>query len=108
MAKAPSTAGPTILNGWWVALALSIIVFLSSGTGFTIGPFLKSVSADLGGDRGTFSRVFDVTSGYLAAFGVAGGLLLIAAILSLSIDEHARPACRTVPIPSRPHPVVGG
>jgi TctA family transporter len=30
------------------------------------------------------------------------------AILSLSIDEHARPACRAVPIPSRPHPVAGG
>ena len=28
MAKAPSTAGPTMFYGWWVALALSIIVFL--------------------------------------------------------------------------------
>ncbi len=52
--------------------------------------------------------LFDATGGYGAAFGVAGSLLLIAAILSLSINEHARPACRTVPMPSRPHPVAGG
>ena len=49
-----------------------------------------------------------IMRGYGAAFGVAGSLLLVAAILSLSIDEQARPACRTVPIPSRPHPVAGG
>jgi hypothetical protein len=30
------------------------------------------------------------------------------AILSLFINEHARPACRAVPKPSRPHPVAGG
>jgi hypothetical protein len=35
-------------------------------------------------------------------------LLLVAAILSLFINEHARPACRAVPKPSRPHPVAGG
>jgi len=34
--------------------------------------------------------------------------LLIAAILSLSIDEKARPACRAVLMPSRPLPVAGG
>ncbi|HYR73343.1 MAG TPA: MFS transporter [Candidatus Acidoferrum sp.] len=199
-----------------MALALSIIVFLSAGIRFTIGPFLKPISADLGLDRGSFSLVialslllygafmplvgrlvdrmgsrvvcsagavvmaaslvltgrmttlwefylyyavigslglaatghvmgsvtlanwfvkrrgvamsflgsasmagsslgtwlggflFDVTGSYGAAFGVAGALLLIAAILSLSIDEKARPACRAVPIPSRPLPVAGG
>jgi MFS family permease len=153
-------------------LALSIIVFLSSGIRFTIGPFLKPVSADLGLDRGRFPLVIALSRllyggfmplvgrlvarvgsrtvctagavvmaaslvltdhgvhpmaassaigflgmtaigggimlGYGAAFGVAGSLLQVAAILSLSIDEQARPACRTVPIPSRPHPVAGG
>jgi len=49
MPKTPSTAGPTIFYAWWVALALAIIVFLSAG--FTIGPFLKSVSVDLDLDR---------------------------------------------------------
>jgi MFS family permease len=216
MAMAPENAPSRIFYGWWVALALSIIVFLSAGIRFTIGPFLKLVSADLGLDRGSFSLVialslllygafmplvgrlvdrmgsrvvcsagavvmaaslvltgrmttlwefylyyavigslglaatghvmgsvtlanwfvkrrgvamsflgsasmagsslgtwlggflFDVTGSYGAAFGVAGALLLIAAILSLSIDEKARPACRAVPIPSRPLPVAGG
>ena len=216
MAMAPGNAPSRIFYGWWVALALSIIVFLSAGIRFTIGPFLKPVSADLGLDRGSFSLVialslllygafmplvgrlvdrmgsrvvcsagavviaaslvlsgpmttlwefylyyavigslglaatghvmgsvtlanwfvkrrgvamsflgsasmagsslgtwlggflFDVTGSYGAAFGVAGALLLIAAILSLSIDEKARPACRAVPIPSRPLPVAGG
>jgi MFS family permease len=133
-------------------MALSIIVFLSSGIRFTIGPFLTPVSADLGVDRGTFSLVIALslllygafmplvgrlvermgsrvvcTAGAVvmaaslvltdhgvhpmaaaSAIGVAGALLLTAAILSLSIDEKARPACRTVPIPSRPHPVAGG
>ena len=32
-------------------------MFLSSGIRFTIGPFLKPVSADLGLDRGSFSLV---------------------------------------------------
>src|SRR5712692_9519279 len=204
MAMAPENAPSRIFYGWWVALALSIIVFLSAGIRFTIGPFLKPVSGDLGLDRGSFSLVialslllygafmplvgrlvdrmgsrvvcsagavvmaaslvltgrmttlwefylyyavmgsvtlanwfvkrrgvamsflgsasmagsslgtwlggflFDVTGSYGAAFGVAGALLLIAAILSLSIDEKARPACRAVPIPSRPLPVAGG
>src|SRR6266851_4774057 len=156
MAMAPENAPSRIVYGWWVALALSIIVFLSAGIRFTIGPFLKPVSGDLGLDRGSFSLVialslllygafmplvgrlvdrmgsrvvcsagavviaasslgtwlggflFDVTGSYGAAFGVAGALLLIAAILSLSIDEKARPACRAVPIPSRPLPVAGG
>jgi MFS family permease len=68
MAKAPSTAGPTMFYGWWVALALSIIVFLSSGIRFTIGPFLKPVSADLGLDRGSFSLVIALSLLLYGAF----------------------------------------
>ena len=71
------------------------LIFLSHQAGSSLGTWL-----------GGF--LFDVTGGYGAAFGVAGALLLIAAILSLSIDEKARPACRAVPIPSRPLPVTGG
>jgi len=71
------------------------LIFLSHQTGSSLGSWL-----------GGF--LFDVTGGYGAAFGVAGALLLIAAILSLSINEHARPASRAVPIPSRPQPVTGG
>jgi hypothetical protein len=35
-------------------------------------------------------------------------VLLLAAILSLSIDTTARPARRAVAMPPRPHPVAGG
>ena len=71
------------------------LIFLSHQTGSSLGTWL-----------GGF--LFDVTGSYGAAFAVAGALLLIAAIVSLSIDEKARPACRAVPIPSRPLPVAGG
>jgi MFS family permease len=71
------------------------LIFLSHQTGASLGSWL-----------GGF--LFDATGGYGAAFGVAGALLLTAAILSLSINEHARPVCRAVPIPARPHPVAGG
>jgi len=72
------------------------LIFLSHQAGSALGSWL-----------GGF--LFDVTGGYGAAFGVAGAMLLTAAILSLSINEKARPACRTVPIPSRrPHPLGGG
>ncbi|MGH7396924.1 MAG: MFS transporter [Candidatus Rokuibacteriota bacterium] len=71
------------------------LIFLSHQAGSSLGSWL-----------GGF--LFDVTGGYGAAFSVAGALLLIAAGLSLSIDEAARPACRAVPMPSQPHPVAGG
>lgn len=54
MAKAPAAA--RIFYGYWVVLALSVIVFLSAGIRFTIGPFLKPVAAELGFDRGTLAR----------------------------------------------------
>jgi MFS family permease len=54
-----------------VALALAIIVLLSSGIRFTIGPFLKPVTTDLGLDRGSFSLV------------VAASLLLYGAFMPL-------------------------
>lgn len=71
------------------------LIFLSHQAGSSLGSWL-----------GGF--LFDLTGGYGAAFSVAGALLVIAAGLSLSIDEAARPACRTVPIRSRPQPVAGG
>jgi MFS family permease len=61
MAPRPGTAPSRIFYGWWVVLTLSIIIFLSSGIRFTIGPFLKPVSAELGLDRGTFSLVVSLS-----------------------------------------------
>jgi MFS family permease len=50
-----------VFYGWWVALALSVAVFLSTGVRFTVGPFLKPIVADLGIDRASFSLVVSVS-----------------------------------------------
>lgn len=48
---------PRVFFGWWVALAFALLVFISTGMRFTVGPFLKPVVADLGLDRASFSLV---------------------------------------------------
>ena len=106
MVKTPGGPPPRIFSGYWVVLSLSVIVFLSAGIRFTIGPFLKPVAAALGSWLG--GVLFDSTGGYRAAFSVAGALLLIAAGLSITIDEAARPAGRALTLPGRPYPVAGG
>ena len=68
MSRLSKTAPPRVFYGWWVALALSIVVFLSSGIRFTMGPFLKPVSADLGLDRGGFSLVIALSLLLYGAF----------------------------------------
>jgi sugar phosphate permease len=68
MAMTPGAAPSRIFYGWWVALALSIIVFLSAGIRFTIGPFLKPVPAELGLDRGSFSLVISASLFLYGAF----------------------------------------
>lgn len=57
-----------IFYGWWVALAFSFIVFLSTGIRFTVGPFLKPVVADLDLDRGSFSLVISLSLFLYGAF----------------------------------------
>jgi MFS family permease len=52
-----SSAPPRIFYGWWVALSFAVMVFLSSGLRFSVGPFLKPMVADLGLDRASFSLV---------------------------------------------------
>jgi MFS family permease len=51
MATAP------IFYGWWVALAFGVMIFLSTGIRFAVGPFLKPIVTDLGIDRESFSLV---------------------------------------------------
>ncbi len=46
-----------VFFGWYVALAFSVMAFVSTGIRFAIGPFLKPMVADLGLDRGSFSLV---------------------------------------------------
>jgi len=56
-----------LFYGWWVTLALSVAVFLSTGIRFAVGPFLKPIVADLGIDRASFSLVIAVS---LLLYGV--------------------------------------
>ena len=57
-----------IYYGWWVAGAFALIIFLSTGIRFTVGPFLKPVAAELGVDRGTFSLVVSLSLFLYGAF----------------------------------------
>ncbi len=59
--------GAGVFYGWWVALALSVAVFLSSGLRFSTGPFLKPMVADLGIDRASFSLIVSLS---LLLYGV--------------------------------------
>ncbi|HWN14908.1 MAG TPA: MFS transporter, partial [Candidatus Dormibacteraeota bacterium] len=68
MAKTPADAPARIFYGYWVVLALSLIVLLSMGIRFAIGPFLKPVSAEIGIDRGTFSLVISLSLFLYGAF----------------------------------------
>ncbi len=52
---------PRVFFGWWVTLAFALMVFLSTGIRFTVGPFLKPVVADLGIDRASFSLVVSLS-----------------------------------------------
>jgi MFS family permease len=60
--------GKRVFYGWWVAGALSVMVFVSTGIRFTVGPFLKPVVADLGIDRAQFSLVISVSLFLYGAF----------------------------------------
>jgi MFS family permease len=57
-----------LFYGWWVTLALSVAVFLSTGIRFAVGPFLKPIVADLGIDRASFSLVIAVSLLVYGAF----------------------------------------
>ena len=65
-----------VFYGWWVALAFVIIVFLTTGVRFTVGPFLKPIVSDLGLDRGSFSLVISLSLFLYGAFmPLVGGLV---------------------------------
>ncbi len=54
--------------GWWVVLAFGVMVFLSTGIRFAVGPFLKPMVADLGLDRASFSLVISLSLFLYGAF----------------------------------------
>lgn len=57
-----------VFHGWWVAAAFAVMVFLSTGVRFTVGPFLKPIVADLGIDRASFSLVVSLSLFLYGAF----------------------------------------
>ena len=68
MALYGGAAPSRVFYGWWVAAAFSLIIFLSTGLRFAVGPFLKPVVGDLGLDRGTFSLVISLSLFLYGAF----------------------------------------
>ena len=93
-----------VFYGWWVALAFVIIVVLTTGVPFTVGPFLKPLVSDLGLDRGSFSFVISVSLFLYGAFMPLVGL-------SLTVRQ-GRPgrwgAGAAVRFRPEPRPVAGG
>ena len=63
-----STARPGVFYGWWVAFGFALMVFLSSGIRFAVGPFLKPMVADLGLDRASISLVLSLSFLLYGAF----------------------------------------
>ncbi len=111
MAASPKAAPARVFYGWRVALAFSLIVLLSSGIRFTVGPFLKPVTAELGLDRGSFSLVVSLSLFLYGAFMPLVGRLVDrvgARAVCLTIDEAGRQARRDVELERRPQPVAGG
>jgi len=68
MARPSGAAEPRIFYGWWVAAAFTVIIFLSTGIRFAVGPFLKPIAGDLSLDRGTFSLVVSLSLFLYGAF----------------------------------------
>jgi MFS family permease len=54
-------ARQSLFYGWWVTIAFAVMVFLSTGVRFSVGPFLKPIVADLGTDRATYSLVVSLS-----------------------------------------------
>src|SRR5688500_13552642 len=50
-----------VFYGWWVTLAFAVMVFISTGIRFVVGPFLKPIVADLDLDRASFSLVVSLS-----------------------------------------------
>ena len=65
-----------IFYGWWVALAFAVMIFLSTGIRFAVGPFLKPMVADLGVDRASFSMVVSLSVLLYGAFMPVVGRLV--------------------------------
>jgi MFS family permease len=65
-----------VFYGWWVVLSFAVMVFLSTGIRFAVGPFLKPIVADLGLDRASFSLVVSLGLFLYGAFQPFTGRLV--------------------------------
>jgi len=74
-----------VFYGWWVAAAFSLIILLSTGARFAVGPFLKPVVSDLGLDRGSVSLVISVAFSLLFLARDPAALAAVAAIGGLGM-----------------------
>jgi MFS family permease len=54
-------ASGSLFYGWWVTIAFAVMVLLSTGVRFAVGPFLKPMVADLGTDRAAYSLVVSLS-----------------------------------------------
>src|SRR5712691_6356123 len=84
-----------IFYGWWVTLAFAAMVFTATIYGrFSVGSvfgtmfLVHQTGAALGSWLG--GALFEATGGYGAAFAVASGALVVAAIVTMTLDERAR------------------
>jgi MFS family permease len=59
---------PRVFFGWWVVGSFAVMMFLSTGIRFAVGPFLKPIVADLGLDRASFSLVVALSLFLYGAF----------------------------------------
>src|SRR3972149_11254221 len=57
-----------IFYGWWGTRSFMVMVFLSPGIRFPVGPFLKPVVAELGLARASFSLVISLSLFLYGAF----------------------------------------
>ena len=62
--------------GWWVTIAFAVMVLLSTGVRFAVGPFLKPIVADLNLDRASFSAVIALSLFLYGVFMPLAGMAL--------------------------------
>lgn len=99
----------SLFYGWWVTIAFAVMVFLSSGVRFSVGPFLKPNVADLGTHRAAYSLVVSLRLFLYGVFMPFVGRLVerfgarpvaalgILVFVSPTIDEAARSVPRLRP-----------
>ena len=77
-----------VFYGWWVTIAFAVMVFLSTGVRFSVGPFLKPIVTDLGTDHATYSLIVSRSLFLYWAFTCGFSMSLLSAHGVLMLTEH--------------------